>query len=81
MLASSAVLSQIPLVEALAGSSDLLTFIPSEYGTHWTKEEMSNPKLAFLGMKDQVADKARDLGVPLTIIHNGGFTESAFAFP
>ncbi|CAD6573784.1 MAG: hypothetical protein TREMPRED_000909 [Tremellales sp. Tagirdzhanova-0007] len=81
MLASSAVSTQIPLVEALAGSPDLLTFIPSEYGTHWTHDEMANPKLAFLGMKDRVVDKARDLGVPVTIVHNAGFTESAFAFP
>jgi hypothetical protein len=64
---------QIPLVEALAGSPDLLTFIPSEFGAPWRPRDFAIPELSFLAGKDAITDQARKLGVPVTIIKSGTF--------
>ena len=79
-IATPKVLSQNRILEALVRSPDLITFLPSEYGLVWyTKEIEKYPKIGFLAMKDQVADKARELGVPVTIVHCGSITEVLLA--
>lgn len=35
----------------------------------------------FVGAKDAVADQARELGIPLTIVHGGIFSDFIFDFP
>ncbi len=81
-MSTVSVMSQIPLIEALAGSSDLYTFIPSDYGSPWTEKEFNEyPKLAFLKGKEHVADRAKELGVPFTPIKAAAFPEFAFTHP
>jgi len=60
----------------------LITFIPSEYGTFWSGKEFEQyPILNFLRTKDQVVDRAKELGVPTTIIKTGAFVEFFLMFP
>ncbi|WWD15959.1 hypothetical protein CI109_100383 [Kwoniella shandongensis] len=72
--------SQIYIVEALAGSSALKTFIPSDYGANWTEEELKAPGLAGIGVKEEVVKKAKELGVPLTEVRTGLFGLFFFAY-
>ncbi|WWD18235.1 hypothetical protein CI109_102685 [Kwoniella shandongensis] len=60
--------SQRYLVEALADSPNLKTFIPSDFGANWTDQDLTAP--AFKGIKEkrEIDNKARGLGVPITSI-------------
>ena len=73
--------SQLPLIEALAGSKDLVTWIPSEFGNEWTDELLSNPNLAFMAGTNKVAARAKELGVPITLMRNGLVTEMIYGIP
>ncbi|WWD15861.1 hypothetical protein CI109_100285 [Kwoniella shandongensis] len=61
------------LVQALVGSSKLKTFIHSDFGNNWTQAEYAAaPGLAVgIGLKEHVAAKAKELGVPITNIRIG----------
>ena len=75
------ILPQLELVEALAGSNDLHAFIPSDFGTPWSDEELAQPQLAFLAGKEVVLRKTEELKVPTAVIKTGGFPEVFFAYP
>jgi hypothetical protein len=66
---------QSTLVDALAKSKNLITFAPSEYGLNWTREDYAIPELDFLAAKEKVVHRAKEKGVPITLIQNGGFAE------
>jgi hypothetical protein len=79
-VASIAVGSQIPLVEALHGSSDLITFIPSEFGAPWTADDFADPRLAFLDGKNRITERAAALNVPTTVVKTGTFDKFVFEY-
>lgn len=70
----------IYLVEALQGSSALKAFIPSDFGVPWDKQEIEIPGLAALKAKERVAEKAKELKVPITEIKVGLFDLFFFGY-
>ncbi|KAK8869766.1 hypothetical protein IAR55_000334 [Kwoniella newhampshirensis] len=72
--------SQNYIVEALVGSANLKTFIPSDFGTNWTEKELEAPGLADIKQKLAVVSKAKSLGVPITQIRVGLFDQFFFAY-
>ena len=69
---------QESLLDALAGSSDIVTFIPASFGAVWTQEMLKKPAAqAFHEPYDRLSAKAKDLNVGFTEIRAGlflGFT-------
>ncbi|WVF72249.1 hypothetical protein IAT40_007061 [Kwoniella sp. CBS 6097] len=74
------ILSQNHLVDALAGSPSLKTFIHSDFGTNWTEEELKIPQLKSITVKEEVVEHAKEKGVPLTNIRVGLFDLFFFKF-
>ncbi|OCF36541.1 hypothetical protein I317_00718 [Kwoniella heveanensis CBS 569] len=74
------ILSQNYLVDALAGSPSLKTFIHSDFGTNWTEEELKIPQLKSITVKEDVVAHAKEKGVPLTHIRVGLFDLFFFKF-
>ncbi|XAO24060.1 hypothetical protein I312_102850 [Cryptococcus bacillisporus CA1280] len=79
-IATPSVSAQNYLVEALQGSSALKTFIPSDFGAPWDKQEIEIPGLAALKAKERVAEKAKELQVPITEIKVGLFDLFFFGY-
>lgn len=78
-VAASALPHEPKLVDALANSSDLITFIPSSYSTTWSAEDFQHPQLGpvmtFLHMGWQRA-KEKNLGI--TAVYSGMFDNYYF---
>ncbi|WVQ98679.1 hypothetical protein IAU59_005810 [Kwoniella sp. CBS 9459] len=74
------ILSQNYLIDALAGSSSLKTFVHSDFGTNWTEEELKIPQLKGITVKEEVVKHAKDKNVPLTNIRVGLFDLFFFKF-
>ncbi|WVQ74178.1 hypothetical protein IAR50_003772 [Cryptococcus sp. DSM 104548] len=72
--------SQIYLVKALAGSSSLKAFFPSDFGADWNEKERSVPALSVFGIKEEVVAKAKELKVPVTEVKVGLFDLFFFAY-
>ncbi|WVW83151.1 hypothetical protein I302_105169 [Kwoniella bestiolae CBS 10118] len=72
--------SQKYLVDALASSKRLKTFIPSDFGVSWTEEESSNPVLPFIKLKTQVVHRALELGIPVTNVRLPLFDELVLGY-
>ncbi|WVQ74179.1 hypothetical protein IAR50_003773 [Cryptococcus sp. DSM 104548] len=73
--------SQIYLVEALAGSSSLKTFFPSDFGAVWSEEELAIPVFSSVfSVKGEVVAKAKELKVPVTEVKAGIFDVFIFAY-
>ncbi|KIR77072.1 hypothetical protein I305_06046 [Cryptococcus gattii E566] len=70
----------IYLVEALQGSSALKAFIPSDFGVPWDKQEIEIPGLEAPKAKERVAEKAKELKVPITEIKVGLFDLFFFGY-
>lgn len=79
-IATPSVSAQNYLVEALQGSSALKTFIPSDFGAPWDKQEIEIPGLAALKAKERVAEKAKELKVPIIEIKVGLFDLFFFGY-
>lgn len=79
-IATPSVSVQNYLVEALQGSSTLKAFIPSDFGVPWDKQEIEIPGLAALKAKERVAEKAKELKVPITEIKVGLFDLFFFGY-
>lgn len=79
-IAASSAPSQVYLAEALASSSALKTFIPSDFGCVWTEEETRIPGLSFLMIKEDVAHRIKQLKVPITEIKVGLFDLFFFGY-
>lgn len=70
--------SQAALLDVLAKSPNFVTFFPSEYGAPWTAEMMSKPSMhAFAQFHDATLQKAKDLGVAVTRVKAGIFSDYA----
>lgn len=66
-------------MDALAGSPDIVTFIPAIYGAVWTEEILQKPTVrAFHEPYDRLTAKAKDLGIGFTQIRAGSFLEYTF---
>ncbi|WVW83156.1 hypothetical protein I302_105174 [Kwoniella bestiolae CBS 10118] len=79
-LGATAIDSQKYLIEALAGSSKLKTFIPSDFGFTFTEEELSYPALKPLQLKKEIADIAGKMNVPITNVRVGLFDYYFYAY-
>ncbi|ODN73180.1 hypothetical protein L202_07741 [Cryptococcus amylolentus CBS 6039] len=77
---SAGLKSQIYLVQALAGSSSLKTFFPSDFGAVWNEKERAVPALSVFGIKEEVVAKAKELKVPVTEVKVGLFDKFFFAY-
>lgn len=64
-------------LSALSKTS-LGAYIPSDYSIPWNHEEEADPVNAAIYAKVQQNNKARELGIPLTIVHNGVFQPNFF---
>lgn len=61
------------LLDVLAGSPDIVTFIPSSFGSVWTEEMLQKSSVrAFHYAYDRLSAKAKDNGVGFTQIRAGG---------
>ncbi|KAF8596575.1 NAD(P)-binding protein [Ceratobasidium sp. AG-I] len=69
--------AQVPLIKA-AKTAGVQTFFPSEYGS--TFEGDSHPSPVINGKK-VVLKTAKDVGLPITAVHTGGFPEYCFIPP
>ncbi|WVQ79531.1 hypothetical protein IAT38_001630 [Cryptococcus sp. DSM 104549] len=79
-ISGKAIKSQIPLIDLLAGSKVLKTFIHSDFGTTWTDEELKIPALSSIKEKEEVVAHAKKQNVPLTTIRNGLFDLFFFTY-
>ncbi|WRT67070.1 uncharacterized protein IL334_004036 [Kwoniella shivajii] len=73
--------SQVYLIDALASSSRIKLFIPSDYGLSWTNEELDNSALEFghIKVKSKVIEKkANELNVPIVNVRVGCFDQTFF---
>jgi hypothetical protein len=67
---------QLALVDALSTNKDLITFVPSEFGMNWLHDdEEVNHLKSILKAKAGVVARAREKGVPVTLVQNGVFAE------
>jgi hypothetical protein len=70
---------QANLLDAFAGSPDIVTFIPASFGSVWTEEMLQKPSVrAFHQPYDRLAAKAKDNGVGFTQIRAGLFLDYTF---
>jgi nucleoside-diphosphate-sugar epimerase len=70
---------QESLVEALAGSPDIQTFIPASFGAVWTDEILQKPTVrAFHEPYDRLSAKVKELGIGFTQIRAGLFLQFTF---
>lgn len=73
---SALVSAQVPLIKA-AKAAGVKTFFPSEYGSVFEDE---NPSPVIQGKKT-VLKTAKEVGLPITALSNGGFPEYCFIPP
>ena len=67
------------LLDALAGSPDIVTFIPSSFGSVWTEEMLQKPSVrTFHEPYDHLARQAKDNRVGFTQIRAGLFLDYTF---
>ncbi|ORY26868.1 hypothetical protein BCR39DRAFT_560299 [Naematelia encephala] len=76
--AKADLVNQVAILEALSTSTELATFIPSEYGIYWTEEDYTHDNLKLAKFKDQLVDLAKSLNIPTTIIKVGSIPETTF---
>jgi hypothetical protein len=72
--------AQYPLIDALKGSKELITFFPSEYATPHSAEALASPLLAHSNMKNKVREHCETQGVPYTVLANATTPELLFNF-
>ena len=72
---------QYTLIDALKDSSDLITFFPSEYASPFTDEDMASPYLWVTAEKTKVIERAREAGVPVTVLKNATTPGLLFGMP
>ena len=61
--------SKKSLIQAMAGSLDIVTFIPANFGAIWTEKVLQKPAVrAFHEQFDRLSAKAQDSGISLTQI-------------
>ncbi|ORY24567.1 hypothetical protein BCR39DRAFT_546505 [Naematelia encephala] len=77
---STALPLQAKLFPALAASKSLRAFIPSDFGTDWTAEDLKTPELDFINVKYDLVKQARDLKIPTTEVKTSLFTDFFFKF-
>ena len=76
-----ALTSEPNLVDALAKSSDLVTYIPSTYSTTWTAKEKADPQLgSIINFIHSGWDRAAATGIGLTPIYTGIFDVYFFEY-
>lgn len=73
--------AQYKLLDALAQSSELITFFPSEYATPYSKASLRNRFLSLSTQKLKVLEYAKERGVPVTKLANATTPELLMAFP
>ena len=81
-LAAQSLGLQVPLVEALAKSSDIVTFIASAYGHPFRPNHFEgNPPLEGMSkMMGAGPNRATELGVAMTVVSAGLFDEYFFGY-
>ena len=63
----------------MAGSPDIVTFIPAIFEASWTEKVLQKPAVrAFHEQFDRLSAKAKESGVSLTQIRAGLFLDYAF---
>ena len=72
--------SEPKLVDALARSKDLVTYIPAAYSTTWTEADHADPLLGgLLKMWHSSRDRAKETGLGMTKVYTGAFDSYMFA--
>ncbi len=73
--------SEPNLVDALAQSSDLITYIPSTYSTTWTKEDDADPVLGpLLRFCHPGWERAKEKRIGITAVYTGVFDIYLFGY-
>ncbi|KAL9107808.1 MAG: hypothetical protein Q9227_007323 [Pyrenula ochraceoflavens] len=73
--------SEPKLVDALAKSPDLITYIPASYSTTWTPEEEADPPLTpIIRFIHGGWDRAKEKGIAVTPIYTGIFDVYFFEY-
>ena len=67
--------SEASFLPALKRSSDAKLFIPSDFGAPWTKQDLQDINAPFFQIKEETVAKAKELGVPVSTIKTGIFTD------
>ena len=68
-------------MDALARSSDLVTYIPSIYSTTWTEEDKADPNLgSILSILHAGWDRATASGIGVTPVYTGIFDVYFFEY-
>ena len=71
--------SEPKLVNALAKSKDLVTYIPAAYSTTWTEADHADPLLGGLLKKWHFSrDRAKETGLGMTKVYTGAFDSFMF---
>lgn len=61
-------------MDALAKSTDLVTYVPSTFTTPWTAKEMADPQLGpVISFLHAGVDRATAKGVGVTLVYTGIF--------
>lgn len=79
-LGSAGLPLQTNLFPALAASKSLRAFVPSDFGTDWSEDDLAGTELDFVKIKYDVVKKARALNIPTTEVKTGIFAEIFFAY-
>lgn len=67
------------LVDALAKSADLVTYIPSTYSTTWNEKDATDPQLGpILKFLHSGWDRAKERGIGITAVYIGCFEKYFF---
>ncbi|WWC69522.1 uncharacterized protein I206_103464 [Kwoniella pini CBS 10737] len=72
--------SQKYLIDALEGSKTLKTFIPSDFGTNWSEEELKANGLKALKVKEDIVNYLKEKKLSFTNIRTGAFDGFVFAY-
>lgn len=71
---------QKTLIDALAGSKDLISFFPSEWATPQKEAYRQSPFLQSTLRKAEIIEHARKQGVPVTVVPAASTPEIIFGF-
>ncbi|KAK8844857.1 hypothetical protein IAR55_006707 [Kwoniella newhampshirensis] len=63
--------SQVKLYPALSRSKDLVTFIPSEFGPHYTAYDKAHATIGILQPKITALEEAQKMQLPVTVVQAG----------
>ncbi len=80
-MSGRALSSQFKLLDALKDMPDLVAFFPSEWATPFTAEDLTSPYLKNTTLKEEIVDRAKQLGVPVTVVKNATTPEGLFGIP